>query len=51
MRAALRADADGPRRAINLTPFGRYGTPEEVASAALSLGAGGVFVGWTRGAS
>jgi NAD(P)-dependent dehydrogenase (short-subunit alcohol dehydrogenase family) len=59
MTAALRADADRSRWAMGLTPFGRYGTPEEVAGAALFLASddaafftgeilhpsGGVFVG------
>jgi NAD(P)-dependent dehydrogenase (short-subunit alcohol dehydrogenase family) len=59
MTAALRSDADRSRWAMGLTPLGRYGTPEEVASTALFLASddaafftgeilhpsGGVFVG------
>ncbi|HYB42886.1 MAG TPA: SDR family NAD(P)-dependent oxidoreductase [Candidatus Methylomirabilis sp.] len=59
MTAALRADADRNRWAMSMTPAGRYGTPEEVASTALFLASdeasfftgeilhpsGGVFVG------
>jgi len=59
MTAVLRSDADRSRWAMGLTPLGRYGTPEEVASAALFLASddaafftgeilhpsGGVFVG------
>jgi glucose 1-dehydrogenase len=59
MTAPLRADAQRSRWAMDLTPMGRYGTPEEVASTALFLAsdeasyftgellhpAGGVFVG------
>jgi len=59
MTAVLRGDADRSRWAMGLTPFGRYGTPEEVASTALFLASddaafftgeilhpsGGVFVG------
>jgi NAD(P)-dependent dehydrogenase (short-subunit alcohol dehydrogenase family) len=59
MTAALRGDADRSRWAMNMTPMGRFGTPEEVASTALFLASddaafftgeilhpsGGVFVG------
>jgi NAD(P)-dependent dehydrogenase (short-subunit alcohol dehydrogenase family) len=59
MTAVLRADAARSRWAMGLTPAGRYGTPEEVASTALFLASdeasfftgeilhpsGGVFVG------
>ena len=59
MTAPLRGDADRSRWAMGLTPMGRYGTPEEVASTALFLASddaafftgeilhpsGGVFVG------
>ena len=59
MTAPLRADADRSRWAMDLTPLGRYGTPEEVAATALFLASdeaafftgeilhpsGGVFVG------
>jgi len=59
MTAALRGDADRSRWAMGLTPMGRYGTVEEVASTALFLASddaafftgeilhpsGGVFVG------
>lgn len=59
MTAALREDAERSRWAMKLTPMGRYGQPEEVASAALFLASdegafftgeilhpsGGVFVG------
>jgi NAD(P)-dependent dehydrogenase (short-subunit alcohol dehydrogenase family) len=59
MTAALRGDAERSRWAMSLTPVGRYGTPEEVASTALFLASddaafftgeilhpsGGVFVG------
>ncbi len=59
MTATLRGDADRSRWAMGLTPMGRYGTAEEVASTALFLASddaafftgeilhpsGGVFVG------
>ena len=59
MTEGLRTDADRSRWAMGLTPVGRYGTPEEVASTALFLASdeaafftgeilhpsGGVFVG------
>lgn len=59
MTAPLRGDADRSRWAMSLTPMGRYGTPDEVASTALFLASdesafftgeilhpsGGVFVG------
>ncbi len=59
MTASLRGDADRSRWAMGLTPMGRYGTVEEVASTALFLASddsafftgeilhpsGGVFVG------
>jgi NAD(P)-dependent dehydrogenase (short-subunit alcohol dehydrogenase family) len=59
MTAALRGDADRSRWAMSLTPMGRYGTVDEVASTALFLASddaafftgeilhpsGGVFVG------
>ncbi len=59
MTAALRADTERSRWAMGLTPMGRYGTVEEVASTALFLASddaafftgeilhpsGGVFVG------
>ena len=59
MTAPLRADADRSRWAMGLTPMGRYGTVEEVASTALFLASddaafftgeilhpsGGVFIG------
>ena len=59
MTAALRGDADRSRWAMSLTPMGRYGTVEEIASTALFLASddaafftgeilhpsGGVFVG------
>ncbi len=59
MTEVLRADADRSRWAMALTPAGRYGTPDEVASTALFLASddaafftgeilhpsGGVFVG------
>ena len=59
MTAPLRADADRSRWAMAMTPLGRYGTPEEVATTALFLASddaafftgeilhpsGGVFVG------
>ena len=59
MTAPLRADADRSRWAMGLTPMGRYGTVDEVASTALFLASddssfftgeilhpsGGVFVG------
>ena len=59
MTVPLRGDADRSRWAMNLTPMGRYGTVEEVASTALFLASddstfftgeilhpsGGVFVG------
>jgi NAD(P)-dependent dehydrogenase (short-subunit alcohol dehydrogenase family) len=59
MTAPLRADAERSRWAMGLTPVGRYGTVEEVASTALFLASddaafftgeilhpsGGVFVG------
>jgi NAD(P)-dependent dehydrogenase (short-subunit alcohol dehydrogenase family) len=59
MTAPLRSDADRSRWAMSLTPMGRYGTPDEVASTALFLASdesafftgeilhpsGGVFVG------
>ena len=59
MTAALRGDATRSRWAMDLTPMGRYGNPEEVACTALFLAsdeasyftgellhpAGGVFVG------
>jgi len=59
MTAALRGDADRSRWAMGLTPMGRYGTVEEIASTALFLASddaafftgeilhpsGGVFVG------
>jgi len=59
MTAPLRGDAERSRWAMSLTPMGRYGTPEEVASTALFLASdesafftgeilhpsGGVFVG------
>src|SRR5215470_13813875 len=59
MTAALRSDADRSRWAMGMTPVGRYGTPEEVASTALFLASddaafftgeilhpsGGVFLG------
>ena len=59
MTEALRADSDRAKWALGLTPAGRYGTPEEVASTALFLASddasfftgeilhpsGGVFVG------
>jgi NAD(P)-dependent dehydrogenase (short-subunit alcohol dehydrogenase family) len=59
MTAALRADDQRARWALAMTPMGRYGTPEEVASTALFLASdeasfftgeilhpsGGVFLG------
>ena len=59
MTAPLRGDADRSRWAMGMTPMGRYGTAEEVASTALFLASddaafftgeilhpsGGVFVG------
>ena len=59
MTAQLRGDASRSRWAMNMTPMGRFGTPEEVASTALFLASddaafftgeilhpsGGVFVG------
>jgi NAD(P)-dependent dehydrogenase (short-subunit alcohol dehydrogenase family) len=59
MTAALRSDAERSRWAMDMTPLGRYGTAEEVASTALFLASddaafftgeilhpsGGVFVG------
>ena len=59
MTAQLRADEQLSRWAMDLTPMGRYGTPEEIASTALFLASdeasfftgeilhpsGGVFVG------
>ncbi|HTI56690.1 MAG TPA: SDR family NAD(P)-dependent oxidoreductase [Verrucomicrobiae bacterium] len=59
MTAPLRGDAERSRWAMSLTPMGRYGTPDEVASTALFLASdesafftgeilhpsGGVFVG------
>ena len=59
MTAALRADEKRSRWAMGMTPMGRYGTPEEVASTALFLASddasfftgellhpsGGVFLG------
>jgi NAD(P)-dependent dehydrogenase (short-subunit alcohol dehydrogenase family) len=59
MTAALRADDKRSRWAMNMTPMGRFGTPEEIASTALFLASdeaafftgeilhpsGGVFVG------
>ncbi|HEY7038465.1 MAG TPA: SDR family NAD(P)-dependent oxidoreductase [Methylomirabilota bacterium] len=59
MTAALRADDKRSRWAMNMTPMGRYGTPDEIASTALFLASdeaafftgeilhpsGGVFVG------
>jgi NAD(P)-dependent dehydrogenase (short-subunit alcohol dehydrogenase family) len=59
MTARLRGDADRSRWAMDMTPMGRFGTPEEVASTALFLASddaafftgeilhpsGGVFVG------
>ena len=59
MTATLRADSNRSRRAMGMTPMGRFGTPEEVASTALFLASdeaayftgeilhpsGGVFVG------
>ena len=59
MTAPLRADDTRSRWAMNMTPMGRFGTPEEIASTALFLASdeasfftgeilhpsGGVFVG------
>jgi 3-oxoacyl-[acyl-carrier protein] reductase len=59
MTAGLRADAGRLRWAMNITPMGRLGVPEEIASTALFLASddasfftgeilhpsGGVFVG------
>jgi NAD(P)-dependent dehydrogenase (short-subunit alcohol dehydrogenase family) len=59
MTAAMRADAARSNWAMSVTPMGRYGTPEEIASTALFLASddasyftgellhpsGGVFVG------
>jgi NAD(P)-dependent dehydrogenase (short-subunit alcohol dehydrogenase family) len=59
MTAPLRGDANRTRWAMNMTPMGRFGTPEEVASTALFLASdegafftgeilhpsGGVFIG------
>jgi len=59
MTAAMRADAARSTWAMSVTPMGRYGTPEEIASTALFLAtddasyftgellhpSGGVFVG------
>jgi len=59
MTAALRADDKRSRWAMNMTPMGRFGTPEEIASTALFLASdeaafftgeilhpsGGVFIG------
>jgi NAD(P)-dependent dehydrogenase (short-subunit alcohol dehydrogenase family) len=59
MTTALRQDPERSRWAMDMTPMGRYGTPEEVANAALFLAsddasyftgellhpAGGIFVG------
>jgi NAD(P)-dependent dehydrogenase (short-subunit alcohol dehydrogenase family) len=59
MTAPLRGDAERSRWAMSITPMGRYGTPDEVASTALFLASddsafftgeilhpsGGVFVG------
>src|SRR5262249_6414385 len=60
MTAALRADDKRSRWAMSMTPMGRFGTPEEIASTALFLASdepafvtgeilhpsGGVLVGW-----
>jgi 3-oxoacyl-[acyl-carrier protein] reductase len=59
MTAPLRANEARSKWAMGMTPMGRYGTPEEIASAALFLASdesafftgeilhpsGGVFVG------